>query len=133
MLTDEIASLRREVARLKEEQRDGEKMEDEVWIKDGRIWYGHRCNGVFLEQEVSKGWKITSSGDITPSFACLACGAHFHATVIVQLRRAGWTKPADWEPRTAYAQSWGSYGYQSPGTQATPQVGWPPSKTGGVL
>ena len=107
-MTNEILALRREVHRLREAQRDTEKIDDEVWIRDGRIFFTHRCNGSLLEQEISKGWRITSAGDITPSFSCRACSAHFHATVIVQLRRAGWTKPADFEQRWSGGDSWGT-------------------------
>jgi hypothetical protein len=95
----EVTELKREVGRLKDIIRSAEQVDDEVWVQDGRIFYKHRCNGALLEQEISKGWKITSSGTITPSFSCPACRAHFHATVIVQLQRAGWAKPADWAPR----------------------------------
>jgi hypothetical protein len=130
LLVAEIESLRREVSRLKEAQRDSEKMDDEVWIENGRIFFAHRCNGALLEQEISDGWKITSSGAIRPSFSCPACSAHFNATVIVQIEHVGWKKPADWAPRWEQP-SWGQTSALAPSvssTRATPNpYEWHPS------
>lgn len=123
-MTQEILALRREVNRLKDAQRDVEQVEDEVWIRDGRIFFKHRCNGALLEQEISKGWRVTSAGDITPSFSCRACNAHFHATVIVQLRRVGWAKPADFVQRWSGGDSWKTPTSPSSPTQPSSWDGW---------
>lgn len=90
-----------ELRELKSNLRLAARVDDRVWFDaDNKLWFTHNCLGMTVDTPLDGGWKISSSGRITPSIRCLRCEAHFTAEVQMHLHYIEGFK--SWNPtRTA--------------------------------